>query len=142
MFVILIILAIALGIFAGSALPIIPYTYSIYLSIGILAALDSVFGALASIVKKRFDFKIFITGLFGNAILAMFLTFLGIKLNIDVYIGIIVVFVTRMFNNLAIIRRDYIESWANRYEKAKKTYLTEKTDIEYYRSNQPNFKDE
>lgn len=122
MFYILIILGSILGVMIGRALPVIPYTYSIYLSVGILAALDSIFGAIASIIKKRFDFKVFITGLFGNAILTMLLTYLGTKLNIDIHLGAIIVFVGRMFNNLAIIRRHYIELWYERYDRVKKHY--------------------
>ena len=79
MFYILVVAGIILGVILGRSLPVIPYTYSLYLSVGILAALDSIFGAIASIIKKRFDFKVFITGLFGNSILTMLLTYLGTK---------------------------------------------------------------
>lgn len=40
----------------------------------------------------------------------MLLTYLGQKLNVDIYLAAIVVFVGRMFNNLAIIRRYYLEN--------------------------------
>ena len=46
--------------------------------------------------NKRFDMKIFISGFFGNAILAILLTVLGQKLNVDIYLAAIVVFVGRM----------------------------------------------
>ena len=59
----------------------------------------------------------------GNAILAILLTVLGEKLNIDIYLAAIVVFVGRMFNNLGIIRRYYVEKWTenvkNKSEKNK-----------------------
>ena len=48
---------------------------------------------------------------FGNAILAILLTVLGQKLNVDIYLAAIVVFVWRMFMNLGIIRRYYVEKW-------------------------------
>ena len=48
--------------------PIISYTYSNYLAIAIIAALDSVFGGIVATIKKNFDLKIFLTGFFGNAI--------------------------------------------------------------------------
>ena len=54
---------------------------------------------------------IFLSGFFGNAILSILLTFLGNKLNVDIYLAAIVVFVGRMFNNLTIIRRFYLEKW-------------------------------
>ena len=99
------IIACVLGIAVGLNAPIISYTYSSYLAIAIIAALDSVFGGVASVINKKFDMKIFISGFFGNAILAILLTVLGEKLNIDIYLAAIVVFVGRMFNNLGIIRR-------------------------------------
>ena len=99
---------------SGINAPIISYTYSSYLAIAIIAALDSVFGGIASVVKGKFDLKIFITGFFGNAILSMLLTFLGQKLNVDIYLAAIIVFVGRMFTNLSIIRRYFLEKWSKK----------------------------
>ena len=59
----------------------------------------------------------FISGFFGNAILAILLTWLGIRLNVDIYLAAIVVFIGRMFTNLAIIRRYYIEKWEKKLKK-------------------------
>lgn len=103
-----------LGAIIGVYAPMVPYTYSGYLAIAIIAALDSVFGGIASTLNKQFDLKIFVSGFFGNAILSILLTYLGQKLNVDIYLAAIVVFVGRMFNNLAIIRRYYLEKWSNR----------------------------
>ena len=118
------IIACVLGIAVGLNAPIISYTYSSYLAIAIIAALDSVFGGVASVINKKFDMKIFISGFVGNEILAILLTVLGEKLNIDIYLAAIVVFVGRMFNNLGIIRRYYVEKWTqnvkNKSEKNKK----------------------
>lgn len=108
------IIACILGAIVGLNAPMISYTYSSYLAIAIIAALDSVFGGVASVISKRFDMKIFISGFFGNAILAILLTVLGEKLNIDIYLAAIVVFVGRMFNNLGIIRRYYVEKWTEK----------------------------
>lgn len=114
-----IILGCLIGAVIGVNLPIISYTYSNYLAIAIIAALDTVFGGIASVIKKNFDFKIFITGFFGNAILSIVLTFLGNKLNVDIYLAAIIVFVGRMFTNLAIIRRYYVEKWSNKMQDLK-----------------------
>ena len=54
-----------------------------------------------------------------NAILSILLTILGQKLNVDIYLAAIVVFVGRMFTNLAIIRRYYVDKWSNKVEKIK-----------------------
>ena len=119
MIFIAILIGCVLGALLGMNAPMISYTYSSYLAIAIIAALDSVFGGITSVVKKNFDLKIFITGFFGNAILAILLTILGQKLNVDIYLAAIVVFVGRMFVNLAIIRRYYVDKWLNAFEKRK-----------------------
>lgn len=114
----MIFIAIVIGCIIGAVIgiysPMVPYTYSGYLAIAIIAALDSVFGGLAATLKKNFDLKIFVSGFFGNAILSILLTYLGQKLNVDIYLAAIVVFVGRMFNNLAIIRRYYLEKWGKK----------------------------
>ena len=113
MIFIAILIGCILGAILGLNAPIISYTYSSYLAIAIIAALDSVFGGIASVIKKNFDLKIFISGFFGNAILAILLTILGQKLNVDIYLAAIVVFVWRMFMNLGTIRRYYVEKWSD-----------------------------
>lgn len=112
-----IIVGCIIGALIGINVPIIPYTYSGYLAIAIIAALDSVFGGISSTLNKTFDLKIFVSGFFGNAILSMLLTYLGQKLNVDIYLAAIVVFVGRMFNNLAIIRRYYLEKFTKKTSK-------------------------
>ena len=132
----MIFIAILIGCIAGALIgmnaPMISYTYSSYLAIAVIAALDSVFGGISSVVNKNFDLKIFITGFFGNAILAILLTILGQKLNVDIYLAAIVVFVGRMFVNLAIIRRYYIDKWLNKFEnlKNKKKEKNKKKTVE------------
>ena len=119
MMIISIIVGCILGVVIGFITPTIPYTVSQYLAIGIVAALDSVFGGIASNIKKNFDMKVFISGFFVNAILAMLLTYLGEKLNVDIYLAAIVVFVGRMFNNLGIIRRYYLSKISEKSKKVK-----------------------
>ncbi len=121
-------IAILIGCIAGALIgmnaPMISYTYSSYLAIAVVAALDSVFGGITSVINKKFDLKIFITGFFGNAILAILLTILGQKLNVDIYLAAIVVFVGRMFVNLAIIRRYYVDKWSKAFENKNKNGKT------------------
>ena len=108
MTLIYIIVGCLLGVGVGFLIPTIPYSVSNYLAIAIVASLDSVFGGIASNIKKVFDIKVFISGFFVNSILAILLTYLGQKLNVDIYLAAIIVFVGRMFNNLGIIRRYYL----------------------------------
>ena len=119
MILIAIVVGCIIGAIIGIFMPIIPYTYSGYLAIAIIAALDSVFGGIVATLKKNFNLTIFITGFFGNAILAILLTILGQKLNVDIYLAAIIVFVGRMFTNLAIIRRYYIDIIVKKIENKK-----------------------
>lgn len=125
-----IILGCVIGAVIGLNAPIIPYTYSSYLAIAIIAALDTVFGGIASTVKGNFDLKIFLTGFFGNAILSMLLTYLGNRLNVDIYLAAIIVFVGRMFTNLAIIRRYYIDKWSKKVIETKNKNNKKKANVE------------
>lgn len=126
MIFIAIILGCIIGVVVGNFAPIISYTYSGYLAIAIIAALDSVFGGIVSSLNKKFDMGVFLSGFFGNAILAMLLTYLGQRLNVDIYLAAIFVFVSRMFNNLGIIRRYYLEKFR---EKDKKPETAAKEEI-------------
>lgn len=119
-----------IGAIIGMNIPTIPYTYSGYLAIGIIAALDSVFGGITSSLKKNFDLKIFVSGFFVNAILAMLLTHLGQKLNVDIYLAAVIVFVGRMFNNLGTIRRYYVEKLTTKKVIAKAEAVIEKANSE------------
>ncbi len=110
--------------------PMISYTYSSYLAIAVVAALDSVFGGINSVINKNFDLKIFVTGFFGNAVLAILLTILGQRLNVDIYLAAIVVFVGRMFINLAIIRRYFVDKWIKAFEDRKNKKGKKEENIE------------
>ena len=120
MIMIAIIIGCVVGALIGINIPTISYTYSGYLAIAIVAALDSVFGGITSVLKGNFDLKIFLSGFFGNAILSMLLTWLGVKLNVDIYLAAIVVFVGRMFTNLTIIRRYYVDKWSDKLQSKNK----------------------
>lgn len=120
MVILAILIGCVLGALIGVNLPVISYTYSGYLAIAIIAALDSVFGGITSVLNGKFDLKVFISGFFGNALLSIMLTWLGVKLNVDIYLAAIVVFVGRMFTNLAIIRRYYIDKWSDKLKETRK----------------------
>ena len=56
MIIIAILIGCILGAILGMNAPMISYTYSSYLAIAIIAALDSVFGGITSVIKKNFNF--------------------------------------------------------------------------------------
>lgn len=124
-----IVIGCVIGALIGMNAPVISYTYSSYLSIAIIAALDTVFGGISAVINRNFDLKIFLSGFFGNAILAIALTYLGERLNVDIYLAAIVVFVGRMFTNLAIIRRYYVDKWTKQIENFKAAAAMQKEEV-------------
>ena len=119
-----------IGAIVGINAPTVSYVYSSYLAIAIIAALDSVFGGIAGVLKGEFDFKVFISGFFCNSILSMLLTYLGNKLNVDIYLAAIVVFVGRMFINLTIIRKYYIDKWTKKWKGQKENIVSKVEKVE------------
>ncbi len=101
------ILGVIIGILIGVFfIPInIPQQYSTYMAVAILAALDSVFGGVASSMQGKFDMKIFVSGFFGNALVAAALAYIGDQLGIEIYLAAIFAFGNRIFINFAVIRR-------------------------------------
>ncbi|MBR5219347.1 MAG: small basic family protein [Clostridia bacterium] len=117
------------GLLVGIALAFcinfhIPATHTVYVAVGILAALDSVFGGLAASMQKKFNIVIFITGFFSNVLLAAGLTYFGKMLGLDLYMAAIIVFGTRLFQNFAIIRRLLLI----KLEKRDKIYVSENSE--------------
>jgi small basic protein len=109
------IIGLIIGLLLGVFLPIkLPTMYSSYLSVAILACLDSVFGGIRANLENKFDTNIFVSGFFGNAILAAGLTYLGDRLNVPIYLAAVVVFGGRIFQNFAILRREIIENMRNK----------------------------
>ena len=102
-------IVIVFGFIFGSNLEI-PYKYTAYIAVAILAFLDSLFGGIVSNMKNEFNMTVFVSGFFVNALIAIFLVYLGQKLNVDVYLAAVIVFTTRLFTNLSIIRRLIIEN--------------------------------
>ena len=102
-------ICILAGISLAFIAPLVPYAFTKYVAIAIIAAFDSIIGAWASYTKKTFDFNVFISGFFVNSVIAIFLTLIGESLNVDIYLAAIFVFVFRMFNNLSIIRRFFLD---------------------------------
>jgi small basic protein len=99
-----------IGLLTGVAIGLmLPYTYnttySLYISVAILACLDSIFGGIKANLESKFNTSIFISGFFGNAILAVFLAYIGDRLGVPLYYAAIFTFGGRLFENFATIRR-------------------------------------
>ncbi|NLM72850.1 MAG: small basic family protein [Clostridiaceae bacterium] len=99
-------LGLIAGLIIGIFIPYhIPPEYSNYAAVAILAALDSVLGGLRSSLEGKFNIKIFLTGFFGNSLLAALLAYIGDKLGIQIHLAAVFAFGNRIFINFGNIRR-------------------------------------
>lgn len=109
----IIMVGFVVGIVVGVLSPFtFPVIYARYLSIAVLAALDTAFGGLRSSLEHTYDNGVFITGFFTNALLAAGLVFLGDRIGVsDLYLAGVAAMGIRIFNNLGIIRRSLFTQW-------------------------------
>ncbi len=97
------------GVLLGLVLNVnIGFEVSRYSAVAILAALDSVLGAVRAELDGVYNNRIFISGFVTNAIVAVILTFIGDRLGLDLYLVALITFGLRIFNNVALIRRHFI----------------------------------
>ena len=97
-------LGLLVGVLAGLVLNVnVSYEFSRYSAVAILAALDSVLGAVRAELDGVYDNRIFISGFLVNAIIAVLLTFIGDRLGLDLYLVALITFGLRIFNNVALI---------------------------------------
>ncbi|MBU9712427.1 small basic family protein [Evansella tamaricis] len=99
----------------------VPDEYSSYLSIAVLAALDTLFGGIRAHLENKFDEKVFLTGFFTNILLAAGLAFLGVHLGVDLYLAAVFAFGVRLFHNIALIRRTLLDKWFSKEKRPAKT---------------------
>lgn len=109
------ILGLILGVSLGLLTDIrIPPEYANYLSIAVLAALDTLFGGIRAHLQQVYDDKVFVSGFFFNILLAAGLAFLGVHLGVDLYLAAIFAFGVRLFQNIAVIRRILLSKWTEK----------------------------
>ncbi len=114
--------ALVVGVMLGSILSVeIPLWMAKYLSIAVLAALDSVLGGIRGIYEDSFNGVVLLSGFLSNALLAALLAFLGDQLSVDLYMAAVFVFGIRIFNNLSVIRRYIVD----RFLKQHNTHSTQ-----------------
>ncbi len=103
-------IGLIVGLLVGLLLDIdIPSAYSSYVAVGILAAIDSVVGALVANLKNTFNTKLFVTGFLGNSAIAVLLAALGDQLDLQLSLAAVFAFGNRIFLNSSTIRRLLLE---------------------------------
>jgi small basic protein len=111
-------IGLIIGLLIGLVLKVnIPGAYSSYVAVGILAAIDSVIGALTANLQNRFNIRLFITGFLGNSAIAVALAALGDQLNLQLSLAAVFAFGNRIFVNFSVIRRILLDRWDARKNK-------------------------
>ena len=108
----IVVVGLALGILIGLSFPnVLPVSFANYLSIALLAAMDSAFGGIRASLEHKFVPVTFVTGLVSNAVLAALLTYLGNKMGVPLFDAALFAFGFRIFQNLGSIRHLFIDRW-------------------------------
>lgn len=97
------------GVILGLLLQVdVSFELARYSAVAILAAFDSILGAVRAELDGNYDNRIFISGFVVNALVAVLLTFVGDRLGLDLYLVALIAFGLRIFQNVAIIRRHFL----------------------------------
>ncbi len=124
MIVVVVLIGAFIGVIIGYLIPWdIPVNFVQYSAIAILTALDAIFGGIRAQLEHKFNFFRFISSFFTNAALAALLAYTGNKLGVDIYLGAVVAFSIRLFQNLSIIREELFDrfwSWHNNSSEKSK----------------------
>ena len=116
------VLGLICGALLGSIISLqIPITYAKYLSIAVLASMDSVLGGSRSAIEGRFSSLVLLSGLVCNALATAALAYLGDRLGVDLYTAAIIVFGIRIFTNLSAIRHLLMAKYIKSYPKPSDT---------------------
>ncbi len=100
---------LVLGVLLGLLLQVdVSFEFARYTAVAIVAALDSVLGAVRAELDGVYDNRIFVTGFATNALVAVLLTFIGDRLGLDLYLVALITFGPRIFQNVALIRRHFL----------------------------------
>jgi len=99
-------IGLLIGVIVGVIMPLnISPQYSKYVAVAILACLDSLLGGLVAKAQNKFNLGIFLTGFFGNSLLAGALAYVGDKMGLELYLAAVFAFGNRLFVNFGTFRR-------------------------------------
>ena len=117
-------IGLIIGILIGFRFPVsIPPELARYTAVGLLGILDSILGALRADLDKKYNQAIFLSGLVSNMLLATAVTYLGDALSLDLYLGVIIVFMLRIFSNVSGIRYHILDKLVERTRRRQEAEL-------------------
>jgi len=85
--------------------------YGLYVAVAVLAGIDTICGGIRSSLEQKFHGDIFVSGFFSNIVIAFFLAWLGDRIGINLFFVCALIFGSRIFTNLSLIRRFVLTRW-------------------------------
>ena len=102
-------IGIFLGLLVGLLLPVaIPAALSLYAAVALAAIFSSLLGGIRASLQGEFSSPEFVSGLLGNVVLAVFMAWLGSRMDVPGYLVAFVYFGFRIFSDFNDIRRHVI----------------------------------
>ena len=86
----------------------IPSGDGVYVSVAALAGLDAVIGGFRAARENKFQATVFLTGFVVGGAIAVFLTWFGERIGVEIGLAAVFVFVFRIMQNLSIIRSHWL----------------------------------
>lgn len=107
------ILALIVGLILGALVSAqVPLDWAPYMSVAVLAGLDSICGGSRSYLEGKFNQDIFVSGFIFNILIAVFFVWLGVGIGLNLMLAAALVFGMRIFTNLSLIRRLFLSKLA------------------------------
>ncbi len=109
------ILAMIVGLILGALVSAqVPLAWAPYMSVAVLAGLDSICGGSRSYLEGKFNQDIFVSGFLFNILIAVFFVWLGVGIGLNLMLAAALVFGMRIFTNLSLIRRLFLTKIAEK----------------------------
>lgn len=105
-----------LGILIGEPVRGLP---GVYLGVAALAGLDTICGGLRSNMEGKFHTDVFVSGFVANVLIASLLAWIGDRIGANIFMVCALIFGSRIFNNLSLIRRYLLTKWQDSRERKR-----------------------
>lgn len=90
-----------------------------YVAVAVLAGLDTICGGIRSSLEQKFHTDVFVSGFLFNILIAFGLAWLGNQIGIDLFLVCALIFGSRIFTNLSLIRRFVLTKLQDARERKK-----------------------